>query len=391
MRRINYLLLGILFSLLTVGYVDAKCTYPGATSDQYAEVLNNSSNIYYTSWSSYAGGVYNCDIGGGSDYYVSDPNRTMRQIQIDPAASCGPDSATMQRGRSRYIDVNDPVCYVLAPVEPETCSNGVKDGDETGIDCGGSCSAACEFSCPPGTEELLGPDGVTPGCFWYGLQDKYGNCPRGSVRATDLGYSDACYQEYGYVAAAAGITPDAITLPSFSKGSFSVTEVVYPSTIVDNGDGTSTKTTVTQKTDGNGNVTNITNSEVINNVTGATISSSTEEIGEISAEDNPENYDIAGPETPEYDANLESGEDYPEETDLDQLLDSFQNNSVVQAINGSGLQLSSASCSISATLFNRDVSISFCDSRIIEWLNVIGALLVSITYLSTPFMIFARG
>ncbi len=36
--------------------------------------------------------------------------------------------------------------------QPTTCSNGVKDGDETGIDCGGSCSV-CAASCTNGIKD----------------------------------------------------------------------------------------------------------------------------------------------------------------------------------------------------------------------------------------------
>lgn len=48
----------------------------------------------------------------------------------------------------------------LVEVGSDTCSNGVMDGDETGVDCGGSCPEACPTLPPPAPVPTV-PDGET--------------------------------------------------------------------------------------------------------------------------------------------------------------------------------------------------------------------------------------
>src|SRR6185312_11288647 len=58
-------------------------------------------------------------------------------------------------GLNKYIDCpGDPSCPTDA-----TCSNGVKDGEETGTDCGGPCKA-----CPDGQGCKVGSDCTSAIC-----------------------------------------------------------------------------------------------------------------------------------------------------------------------------------------------------------------------------------
>jgi hypothetical protein len=202
-------------------------------------------------------------------------------------------------------------------VEPGTCSNGQQDSDEVGIDCGGPCSATCEEICPPNTENLIGFDGQ-PGCFWYGLKDNFGNCPDGTTAADDQGYPDACYKSYSTILAVSGTEVDAVDDLNFTAGSLSTVEQVYPSAMTDNGDGTSSKTTITERVGPGGETTTTTKTDVIDNTTGEVLSSTTNTEQEIPIEENPDNYsyDIG-------DGDLPDSEfvDLPAEKDFDSLFD----------------------------------------------------------------------
>lgn len=52
--------------------------------------------------------------------------------------------------RTFYVD------NISGPANTDTCSNGMMDGDETGVDCGGSCPNACPM--PPSTAAPLPPN-----------------------------------------------------------------------------------------------------------------------------------------------------------------------------------------------------------------------------------------
>ena len=383
MRNSIFFLLGLLISVCFVGSVHAYCIKNGS--------LGESPEIGWYKPSSHSGaynliskfGEVSCSNSSGTDYRAlvrTDNSKASIWIFYGPSGC-----ETVLKFYYSGITTN----FDCVQIPPEY-TNGVQDLDETGIDCGGSNPTPCVSSCPGGTEEVNGFDG-DPGCYWYGLTDSYGNCPPGSSSSAAYGLPKGCYKKYDYILAASTITPETITPPTFSKGSFSVVESTSPTQTMDNGDGTSTKTDVTTSTDSKGNSKTTTTTSIVNNDTNQVISSTTTINEDTPEEENPDNYDIPGPIPVEYDHNLEAGVDYPDETDLESLLDSFSDNSVISSIKNSGISLSSSSCSISATMFNHQFAISFCDPQIIEWLSYLGVLLVSITYLTTPFIIFGRG
>jgi hypothetical protein len=208
--------------------------------------------------------------------------------------------------------------------EPSHCSNGVRDGDEVGIDCGGSCAPCNAAKCPEGY-------------FYDGyacrppmpLSDALGNCPPGMARyaQTNLCYDPAYLTALnggtcpdGYIADAgvcapeplkynnAGPEPDYPLLtdnPSYSEfasGSSSTNETKTVIT-TDNGDGTSTRVSTstyggTTSGGGAGSVFGGTKTtvEIIDNGTGEVISSSTETTQtDENPLSNPGNYTVGEP------------------------------------------------------------------------------------------------
>lgn len=151
-----------------------------------------------------------------------------------------------ENGVSFFIDYISYAC-------DSTASNGVQDSGEEGIDCGGDNPSVCVSFCPGNTEELYGPDGVTLGCFWYGLTDKYGTCPPSSQSSEGLGVDGACYKQYDYVLAADTVSVPSVDPPSFLKGTFSVVSSSSGEIVVDNGNGTETATITTRTIDSDGN------------------------------------------------------------------------------------------------------------------------------------------
>lgn len=304
MKKIIFFLLGLLLSFVFVPLCNAAYY-----SHEYIDDLNYcevSSSNTYSSGSCY-GRADACAIVAGP----STDNITVTCYES------GPTCDSTDRGTVTYSHtVYDTTCQ-SEPAEPETCFNGIQDGDEAGIDCGGPCSATCENICPPNTENLIGFDGQ-PGCFWYGLKDSLGNCPGGTTPADDQGYPDACYKEYSTIPAVAGTEVDAVDDLSFTAGSLSTVEQVYPTTTTDNGDGTSSKTTITERTGSGGETTTTTKTDVIDNTTGAVLSSTTNTEQETPIEENPDNYsyDIGSGDLPDSDFM-----DLPEEANFDSLFD----------------------------------------------------------------------
>ncbi len=92
----------------------------------------------------------------GPPIYVSTDTMATGTIrQIDPPVPGGKTTATYTVSRNGAV-INKqvftssytamPAQYLIGtgtPVPPDTCSNGVQDGDETGVDCGGSCLTTC--------------------------------------------------------------------------------------------------------------------------------------------------------------------------------------------------------------------------------------------------------
>lgn len=67
------------------------------------------------------------------------------------------------------------------PTEPITCSNGLADTNENGIDCGGVCAAVCEQVCPEGFNLILNVQTGADECSKIADADQWGQCPMGWV------------------------------------------------------------------------------------------------------------------------------------------------------------------------------------------------------------------
>src|SRR6185436_12762472 len=82
----------------------------------------------------------NADVYIGWTYWAAGPWWGSYFTSLEPSG--GADKAQM--------DALEPHLGNLPP--PPSCSDGVQNGNETGVDCGGSC-AACSGSCSPRTYE----------------------------------------------------------------------------------------------------------------------------------------------------------------------------------------------------------------------------------------------
>lgn len=289
----------------------------------------------------------------------------------------------------RWLSDEAPITSAC-PSEPITCGNGVKDGDETGIDCGGSCIASCVIACPPGTEELLGTDGQ-PACFWTSVTDDYGNCPPGTTSSEALGIAGACYKEYDYVSAAGTIEVPTVSGPSMGTGTFSVVEFETPESIVNNGDGTSTGTVTTTTTDSNGNSTTTTKTTDYTgeNGTGDIAGTTTQTDKDVAPEENPENYDYQLEEG-EYDGEI-SSDDIPDKESITELVQGFMSdNPVVTTITGSGIDLESSLSQLTWTYPPTGTDIVFDLSDRGGVLSYMGFILVFLSGISSYYIIVGR-
>jgi len=88
------------------------------------------------------------------------------------------------------------------PPQPESCSNGVKDSNELGIDCGSGCTNPCAEMCPEGYDKIceLG-ENTNCSCVKWVDKDTMGNCPagyglNGNRTATRCGYETPSTLQY---------------------------------------------------------------------------------------------------------------------------------------------------------------------------------------------------
>jgi len=275
------------------------------------------------------------------------------------------------------------------PPEPAHCSNTTKDGDETGVNCGGSCLASCSKYCPIGYELGLIIGGGYE-CSKAIDPDQFGNCPAGWLQMGTF-----CKSVADPIDAA---DPQLLTEPvltssgwyqlpaEYTPGTFNVVNMSSFDT-VDNQDGTHT-VTETKTTSGPGSSTSTTiTSNTYNTTTGQLVGSTSTTTGETSPEENPGNYNYSVSDT-ESDGLIPSGI-LPEEQSFSGFLDStISNNPGLAIIGNSGLETSSAACSISGQIMGQTFSISFCDPLYSDALSALGALLVSFCYLLAIFLIF---
>jgi len=411
MRSAMWLFLGVILAALVMlpyGMAHADCVYPSATSEEIAEVIANSNDIYYGEWGAYSSGVYDCAEGGGANYYMdaSSFGYAAREIMVYPdyAGTCAVTPDAKLKGRSRVVKILDTVCYVLAPPEPDHCHNGIKDGDEEGVNCGGSCNNTCDsLACPDTTNWFVDSYGrcyptETGFANLYATPDSAGNCPAGftadtwhdSVLNQDFkrckdtrmirradgscadgwipnpGVPDQCLPE-PVAYSSANDPPDVPDVPIKEGWTGTAESTTENKTvdIVDNGDGTSTKTetTVNNTTNNNDNsttTTTTTTTSIIDNSTNEVLSSSSEsETTGDKKEDNAGNYDwnIGGPD---YNGVAYGDDDKPAEEDTEGLISAWINNNPVRTfLTGYEVTCTAPISSVSTTIFGKTVSIDF--------------------------------
>lgn len=163
-------------------------------------------------------------------------------------------------------------CDLLPPEEPATCQDGVKSGDETGIDCGGSClDDTCTAFCPDGwtnvsdlicaSPEVPMVNGACPEDYPQGnLTDQV------CIATVPITWADPDYDP--------DAPPSLENFITYTAETDSTATTTY--TDVDNGDGTSTRTeteTIVESSTGQYDKTTVTTTTIVyNNTTGDTIS-----------------------------------------------------------------------------------------------------------------------
>ena len=91
---------------------------------------------------------------------------------------------------------------------------------------------------------------------------------------------------------------------------------------------------------------------------------------------------------PNYDGTIDNNT-VPGESDTGGLIDSFLANSPAsQAISGSGLELSNSLCSLSCEIYGKIHTIDFCSTMIVDFLNLLGSIIIGLSYLTALFIIF---
>jgi hypothetical protein len=91
-----------------------------------------------------------CGVVCGKNSYCSNGNCVCKSGYEDCSRN-GDCECYTQSGE--YV-CHEGVCRDAAQLALETgCSNGIRDGDEQGVDCGGSCPEACIFSCTNGIRD----------------------------------------------------------------------------------------------------------------------------------------------------------------------------------------------------------------------------------------------
>jgi hypothetical protein len=280
------------------------------------------------------------------------------------------------------VDCGGAVCSACAPSEPENCSSGVQDGDELGLDCGGSCLADCVWKCPTGFTQVenmcLDQDDT------YGLE--VWGCPSGYV--TDPTLEATCSRETGLVLAAPDSEVDPLTFadPVYTP-STTLTSSLSTSSTVDNGDGTSTKTTITDIAGPGGSSSTTTTTTIINNTTGE-IESAT-----VETEETPPWYEDEGNyvwDDPDLTQGASSELEVPEEDNLSDLWSDFlASNPIQSALSGSGITTSTPVCSLSGQVMGHNVEFTMCGDLFVDTFNMMGAILIFVTGIGCYLLVVA--
>jgi Pregnancy-associated plasma protein-A/Secretion system C-terminal sorting domain len=174
----------------------------------------------FTITDSYGDGIC-CSYGNGS-YSVTDSTGTLasggsftssESTQICVGGSTAPTCTDgIQNGDETGVDCGGSSCSPC--VTPPTCTDGIQNGDETGIDCGGSNCAPCNT----GGSTILNEGYFESG--WDGWSDGGGDCARYSgSRSYEGNYSIRLRDNSG--------TRSAMTSPSFDLTGYNQVEVEF--------------------------------------------------------------------------------------------------------------------------------------------------------------------
>ena len=420
MKKIIYFLIGILLSTILVPLANADIStcssfvknvseYTAGDRVSTGTIVAGPPTTNYWRPSSYSGLTTS-----GASKFVSSGSVVYFLVRSSEMYRCGSNGYAIVIWYSTQIPV----------VEPSHCQNQVKDGDEVGIDCGGSCEDSCDMI---GCAENFSPDPITESCVpenSFSTPDKYGNCPTGSVmlpysnnttcvKSSYLASNGECQSPlvldylgngvavcnqpatlYNSNDAVPDISPVDESEPvTMTKGSLSIVET-ESFVETDNGDGTKTKVTSkdVQKTNPDNTVNNYTEvtTEIIDVSTNSVISSSTQITEDVSAEDNPENYNYGSPDLiptdEEFDATLGEFQGQSYEFQYDQ--DSIDNNSALNAIKNSGITYSNIESTYDYSFMGRQMGYDFNKPEIVDALIKLGTLLVFSAYVTAFFIVF---
>ena len=162
-----------------------------------------------------------CSYGNGS-YSVTDSSGTLASggsfttSEATPFCLGGAPAPTctdgIQNGDETGVDCGGTTCSPC--VTPPTCTDGIQNGDETGIDCGGSSCAPCQTTGPVVLHEGFFETG------WDGWSDGGGDCYRDNdSRSYEGNYSIRIRDNSG--------TRSAMTSQSFDLTGFNQVEVNF--------------------------------------------------------------------------------------------------------------------------------------------------------------------
>lgn len=286
---------------------------PYSTSSTSNACSSDPSQIYgYIYYTAPAVGLYSRESGSGTTcpqgFYYNHTQTELFHIVDSSLCVCAAQYSWQESGSSSAIAGYE--CYEGACsnqfVDNALCDldafplfhNGQKDdGVEDGIDCGGQSNAACISGCPDNTDLVEG------GCYHTTSPDSSGNCPTGYGKeiSSTTGATLSCSKRVASATVASQEWYDANPLDpyeggaSYTGGSYSEVKNTTSQT-VDNGDGTSTKTTVETGTDSNGSSYTKTTNTLIDNSTGNVLGETSSTNTDTPPEDNPGNYDYGAPD-----------------------------------------------------------------------------------------------
>lgn len=443
MKKITFFLLGFLISLAIFTPAHAYQTYCVNMDDSYYGTKHRftdlsvsdsgsfSSTPSYTTWGFYY-------VSSGKIYWR---NTSGWKIYDDDGYNSSYTGYTCEElGYFSVVDISDPNNKETEyTTDPATCSNNVKDDDETGIDCGGSCSDECIISCPEfavytSCSDCSVDDDNYPGvCLYNAATETDGSCPDGYIYddtdggcdrfASDILYSDQDYidnsednlstETSGSISSVltdyyetnpdtSGATTEISIVENEdgtytttttktntnSDGSYSTTTTV----INESSDGSSTSTTTTSNYSSTGSLTGSSTSTTSTDSDGNTTASSNESGDE--AEDAEEDYDgidysIDYGEDTDYSSDIT--DDTPEELDLTQLFESFTDASPFSSIiTGSTIETSGASCSLSFDYKGQTVEMGFCSDLATNTFDFMAPILVFTSTVFGIFIIFGK-